>query len=164
MCVTRRKPSLLDRCNDVIISAMASKITRVVCWTVYSGQIKENILVLRHWPLWGESTGCRWLPGQRASYAENGSIWWRHHDTLRRDHLVDSVPVRRSDHWWLCKTTQYSILLLSIYRSCCMGSHGMSEVYFKWLYWHLCYDNRLTYYVHLTMSMSTNWRHTITLT
>ena len=32
----------------------------------------------RHWPLWEEYTGDRWIP-QRASNAENVSIWWRHH-------------------------------------------------------------------------------------
>ena len=42
-------------------------------------QIKENIKAPRHWPLCGEFTGDRWIPAQRASYAENVSIWWRHH-------------------------------------------------------------------------------------
>ena len=37
-------------------------------------EIKENIKTQRHWPLWtGE------IPAQMASYAENVSIWWRHH-------------------------------------------------------------------------------------
>ena len=49
--------------SDVIMGAMASQITSVsiVCSTVCS-QIKENIKTLRHWPLWGESTGHRWIP------------------------------------------------------------------------------------------------------
>ena len=42
-------------------------------------QIKENIKAPRHWPLCGEFTGTGELPAQRASYAENVSIWWRHH-------------------------------------------------------------------------------------
>ena len=29
---------------------------------VYSAQIKENIKVPCHWPLWGELTGHRWIP------------------------------------------------------------------------------------------------------
>ena len=33
-------------------------------------QIKEYIKAPRHWP----------FPAQRASNAENVSIWWRHHD------------------------------------------------------------------------------------
>ena len=40
-------------------------------------QIKENINALRHWPWWREFTGE--FPAQRASNAENVSIWWRHH-------------------------------------------------------------------------------------
>ena len=43
-------------------------------------QIKENIRALRHWPLCGEFTGTGEFPTQRASYAENVSIWWRHHE------------------------------------------------------------------------------------
>ena len=42
-------------------------------------QIKENIKAPRHWPLCGEFTGTGEFPAQRASNAENGSIWWRHH-------------------------------------------------------------------------------------
>ena len=36
-------------------------------------QIKENITTPHHWSLWGEFTA------QRASNAENFSIWWRHY-------------------------------------------------------------------------------------
>ena len=39
---------------------------------------RENIKAPRYWPLWGEFTGDRWIPPQRASKAENVSIWWRH--------------------------------------------------------------------------------------
>ena len=42
-------------------------------------RIKENIKAPRHWPLCGEFTGTGEFPAQRASYAENVSIWWRHH-------------------------------------------------------------------------------------
>ena len=45
-------------------------------------QIKENIKAPRHWPLCGEFTGTGEFPAQRASYAENVSIWWRHHESL----------------------------------------------------------------------------------
>ena len=43
-------------------------------------QSKGNIKAPRHWPLCGEFTGTGEFPAQRASYAENVSIWWRHHD------------------------------------------------------------------------------------
>ena len=42
--------------------------------------IKENIKALRHWPLCVEFTDNQWFPVQRASNAENVSIWWRHHE------------------------------------------------------------------------------------
>ena len=42
-------------------------------------QIKGNIKAPRHWLLCGEFTGTGEFPAQRASYAENVSIWWRHH-------------------------------------------------------------------------------------
>ena len=42
-------------------------------------QIKENIKAPRHWPLCGEFTGPGDFPAQRASNAENVSVWWRHH-------------------------------------------------------------------------------------
>ena len=45
-------------------------------------QIKVNIKAPRHWPLCGEFTGTGEFPAQRASYAENVSIWWRHHGFL----------------------------------------------------------------------------------
>ena len=65
--------------SDVIMSAMASQITSLAI--VYSTvmQTKENFKAPRHWPLWQEFTGDRWIPAQKASNAENISIWWRHH-------------------------------------------------------------------------------------
>ena len=44
-------------------------------------QITENIKAPRHCPLCREFTGTGEFPAQRASYAEDVSIWWRHHDT-----------------------------------------------------------------------------------
>ena len=32
---------------------------------LFKAQIKENIIVRRHWPLWGELTGNRWIPGTK---------------------------------------------------------------------------------------------------
>ena len=77
------------------MTMMASQITSltVVYSTVYSDADQRNIKALRHWPLYGEFTGTGEFPAQRASYAENVSIWWRHHvtpvsgDTLHGDIL-----------------------------------------------------------------------------
>ena len=40
---------------------------------------RENIKAPRHWPLCGNSPVTGEFPSQRASNAENFSIWWRHH-------------------------------------------------------------------------------------
>ena len=53
------------------MSSMSSQITGVSFVQPYvETQIKENTKAPHHWPLWGESTGDRWSPSQRASYAE----------------------------------------------------------------------------------------------
>ena len=50
---------------------------------LFKAQIKHqrptNIKAPCHWPLWVEFTGTGEFPAQRASNAENVSIWWRHH-------------------------------------------------------------------------------------
>ena len=67
-------------CSDVIMSAIASKITGapIVFSTACSGAHQRNIKSLRRWPLWGKPLVTYGLPSQRASNAENVSIWWRH--------------------------------------------------------------------------------------
>ena len=69
------------------MSAMASQITGVsgICSTVCSEADKKITKAPRHRPLWGEFTGASEFPAQRASNAENVSIWWCHHD---KDNLV----------------------------------------------------------------------------
>ena len=75
-------PDPLCHYNDVIMSAMASQITchTVVYSTVYSRRRSKKIsklrvtgLCKRNSPVTGE------FAAQRASNAENFSIWWRHH-------------------------------------------------------------------------------------
>ena len=68
--------------NDVIMSAMASQspASRLFTQSFIRAQIKGNIKAPRHWPLCGEFTGTGEFPAQRASNAENVSIWWRHHE------------------------------------------------------------------------------------
>ena len=78
--------------SDVIMSAMASQITGVliVYWTVCSGADQRNTKAPRHWSVWGEITGDRWIPRShrwiprtKASDAEHASIWWRHHENRK---------------------------------------------------------------------------------
>ena len=51
-------------CSDVIVSAVTSKSQgpRLFSKPFVQTQIKENIKALCNWPLWGESTGRRWIP------------------------------------------------------------------------------------------------------
>ena len=46
------------------MSAMALKspASRLFIKPFIQAQIKENIKAPRHWPLWGEFTGHRWIP------------------------------------------------------------------------------------------------------
>ena len=61
---------------------LKSPASRLFTQTFIQTQIKENIKASRHWPLCGEFTGTGEFPAQRASYAENGCIWWRHHEMM----------------------------------------------------------------------------------
>ena len=68
--------------GDVTMGTVASQITslNIVYSTVYSGADQRNTKAPRHWPLCGEFTGTGEFPAQRASNAENVSIWRRHHE------------------------------------------------------------------------------------
>ena len=68
---------------------MASEITSltVVYSTVYSDADEKNIKAPRHWPLYGDFTRTGEFPAQRASYAENVSIRWRHHFLITKPFL-----------------------------------------------------------------------------
>ena len=87
--------------NDVIISAIASQITGVsiVCWTVHQMQIKENSKAPRHWLCAWNSPMTSEFPAQKASYTENVSIWWRHHDSLVLTKAF-ALYQRAPTAWW----------------------------------------------------------------
>ena len=68
--------------NDVIMSVMASQFTSltVVYSIVYSRRKSKKTSKLRVIGLWaGNSQVTGEFPAQRASNAENATIWWRHH-------------------------------------------------------------------------------------
>ena len=48
--------------SDVIMSTVESQTTSLFIQSFIQAQIKENIKAPRHWPLWGEFTGDRWIP------------------------------------------------------------------------------------------------------
>ena len=59
---------------------LKSPASRLFTQPFIQAQIKENIKAPRHWPLWKGIH--RWpvnFPSQKASNAENISIWWSHH-------------------------------------------------------------------------------------
>ena len=77
------------------MGVMASQITGVA--SVYTAvflqvQIKENLKVPRHWLCVGKSPLTGEFPAQKASNAENVSIWWRHHVCVLQLRLIPN-------HW-----------------------------------------------------------------
>ena len=69
-------------CNDVPMGAIAPQITSrtIVYSVVYSDADQRKTSKLRVIGLCaGNSPGTGEFPAQMASYAENVSIWWRHH-------------------------------------------------------------------------------------
>ena len=67
--------------SDIIMSAMASQITgiSIVCSTIRRSK-KTSKLRGTGLNLWRNPPVADGFPSQRASNAENVSIWWRHHD------------------------------------------------------------------------------------
>ena len=64
MAQRRSSHNALPHYNDVTMDVIASQITSltVVYSTVYSDADQRNIKAPRHWPVWGEFTGDRWIP------------------------------------------------------------------------------------------------------
>ena len=69
--------------NDVIMGAIASKITSfMIVYSIVNSdadQRKYQSSVSLNF-VWGVHRETGEFPAQMASYAENVSIWWRHHD------------------------------------------------------------------------------------
>ena len=66
--------------GDVTMNAMAYQTTGVIAQSFVQAQIKDGSKTPRHWPMWGNPPMTGGFPSQRASNAENFSVWWRHHD------------------------------------------------------------------------------------
>ena len=68
--------------SDVIMDAVASQITDVsnICWTVCSGRSTKTSRLRATFLCEGNLPVTDGFPSQRASNAENDSIWWRHRD------------------------------------------------------------------------------------
>ena len=77
------------------MSTMASQITSltIVYSTIYSGADKKTIKAVRHWPLWGEFTGDRWIPqtkGQWRGFFPFDDVIMSHNVWLNQGHSVYS--------------------------------------------------------------------------
>ena len=113
--------------DDVRMGAIASQITSlaIVYSAFYSGvDKKKNIKAPRHWPLCGEFTGTGEFPAQRASYAENVSIWWRHHEIDESFMLLWCLVLKL--RWNSFVSCSY----LGLYN---MASRGQIHIVYRWL-------------------------------
>ena len=88
----------LEHYNDVIMSVMASQISSltIVYQTVYSRHSSKKTWKLRVTGLFvGDSPVTSEFPAQRASNAENVSIWWRHHEISPACNMATSLALRQ---------------------------------------------------------------------
>ena len=79
------QPETIQHYGDVMMSAMASQITSltIVYSTFYSRRRSKKTSKLRVTGLCeGNSPVTGEFPAQRASNAENVSVWWRHHGVI----------------------------------------------------------------------------------
>ena len=70
---------------------LKSPVSRLFALPFIQAGIKENIKAPRHWPLTDE------FPAQRASNAEDVSIWWRH-----RDFYIHATSIPQGQ-WPVCE-------------------------------------------------------------
>ena len=102
----------LDQCKEYITLTswwprwrLKSPASRLFTQSFIRAQIEENIKAPRHWPLRGEFTGTGEFLAQRASNAENVSIWWLHHER-RKIEGEECNFVNRSENirFWIYQT------------------------------------------------------------
>ena len=78
---------------------LKSPVSQLFTQPLIQTQIKENIKAPRHWPLCGEFTGTGEFPAQRASNAENTSIWWRQHAIAQWPNVIVLESTILSNAW-----------------------------------------------------------------
>ena len=94
---------------------LKSPVSRLFTWPFIQAQVKENPKAPRHWPLWGEFTGGRWIPRTKGQKRENVSIWWRHNalsllrfGSLRKIHVKTRGKNNLKPGIWLAGSTAVS--------------------------------------------------------
>ena len=98
--------SFTMHCNDVIVSATSSQITSltIVYSIVYSRRRSKKTSTLLVTGLCeGNSPVTGEFPTQRASNAENVSLWWRHHDINISYLIYRQRPLDYSHDSFFCK-------------------------------------------------------------
>ena len=97
------------------MTTMASQITSLMVFystqLFIQTQVKGNIKAQRYWPVCGEFTGPGEFPAQRASYEENVSIRWRHHDvkiTLHKSSAVANCTF--SDRYFVYAEFEFNLI------------------------------------------------------
>ena len=137
--------TMVNHYHDVIMTTMASQITSltVVYSTVYiQMQIKENIKAPRHWPLCGEFTGTGEFPAQRACYAENVSIWWRHHVWNLFCHLKPKFLDQEVTTSWLRSLLNKIFIYACMWHECPLSPRGV-QLFLN--YWLVCLPNQFKF-------------------
>ena len=102
--------------NSIIVTSwwarwrLKSRKAGLFTQPLVQAQIKENIKAPRHWPLWGGFTGDRRISHtQRASNAENVSIWWRHHVISKhQSHRVFWKPIPQNYSWYCNRNSAWT--------------------------------------------------------
>ena len=100
------KCTMFTHYNDVTMSAMASQMTSltIVHSTVYSRRRSKKTSKLRVTGLCkGISPVTGEFPAQRASNAENVSIWWRHQELVTQLGTPIKVPYVEGSWVWAVK-------------------------------------------------------------
>ena len=112
---------------DVIMTTMASQITSltVVYSTVYSDADQRKHQSSASLAFVGGIHQDRWIPPQRASYAENVSIWWRHHAITKSNggcrYSSSRKLVKTSGRKYVCFT--FFRIFRSFFRKSCRSAH-----------------------------------------
>ena len=106
---------LYNHCNDVKMSVTESQITDIstVCWIVCSGAHKKTLKLRVTGLCEGNPPVTGGFPSQRASDAENVSIWWRHHAEDMTVHSLLGVMSKNCNRFAtkLCKCMRHPFVL-----------------------------------------------------
>ena len=111
---------------------LKSPASRVFTQPFIQAQIKENIKVSLHWPLWWKFTMTGEFPVQRASNAENVSIWWLHHES--RPCIPNNCAITLR-FWRSWQSYCRGVCNGSKWQNACCGRQRCNEIWIKAKFW-----------------------------